>query len=422
MSDNISPAGPNVWDHQVAIDNSGNTVITWQQNGGTSTQIFKSQYRSGSWTHPSGLSDNISPKGQIATHPDIAMDNSGNTVVAWTQTDGTNFQIFKSEFRSGTWNHPSGLSDSISVDGQNAFYPKIALGNSGDTVITWVQSDGVTAQIFKSEYRAGIWNHPSDLSDNISPDAKAATLPKVAMDNSGNTVITWLQKEGTKDQIFKSEYRSGSWIHPIDLSDNLSPDIAKRVYASQIAMDNSGNTVITWRQFDGTNSQIFKSEYRSGAWSKPADLTDSISPAGGNAYDPQVAMDSTGNTVITWKQFDGTNNQIFKSEYRSGSWTHPGSLLDNISPDNLSFSSKTYIAMNDIGEAVIISSTLENYVYGLIYRNGSWNSTDLELVPNFGFQYYDINLTSNADSFVAAGVYPAETDTQTGVRILEFVK
>jgi len=34
------------------------------------------------------------------------------------------------------------------------------------------------------------------------------------------------------------------------------------------------------------------------------------------AGSPQVAMDDNGNAVIVWHQYDGITSQIFKSEYR----------------------------------------------------------------------------------------------------------
>ena len=81
-------------------------------------------------------------------------------------------------------------------------------------------------------------------------------------------------------------------------------------------MDNNGNAIIAWYQIDGTNYQIFKSEYRSGSWTHPSNLSDYISPDGTDAYGPTVAMDNNGNAIIVWYQMDGANYQIFKSEYR----------------------------------------------------------------------------------------------------------
>ena len=98
-------------------------------------------------------------------------------------------------------------------------------------------------------------------------------------------------------------------------------------------MDNNGNAIIVWYQSDGSDYQVFKSEYRDGSWTNPANLNDNISPDLGDATHPKVAMDDNGNAIIVWYQNDGSNSQIYKSEYRDGSWTNPANLSDNISPD-----------------------------------------------------------------------------------------
>ncbi len=373
LSDNISPNGQNIYRPQVAMDNTGNAIIVWGQFDGPNLQIFKSEYRSGTWAHPAGLSDNISPDGQPADDSQVAMDNNGNAIIVWRQLDGAQDQIFKSEYRGGAWTHPAGLSDNISPNGQDVYDPQVDMDNNGNIIIVWQQSNGAQDQIFKSEYRGGVWTHPIGLSDNISPDGQHTSTPRVAMDDDGNAIICWRQSDGSKVQIFKSEYRAGVWTHPGGLSDNLSPD-AQHAYEPQVAMDNNGNAIIAWYQSDGVHNQIFKSEYRGGVWTHPGGLSDNISPDAQHAYAPQVAMDNNGNAMIAWHQYDGARNQIFKSEYRAGVWTHPGGLSDNISPDGQD-ALFPQVAMDSIGNAILVwqqSDGSQNQIFKSEYRGGVW--------------------------------------------------
>jgi len=195
------------------------------------------------WRHPSDLSDNISPDGQDALSPRVAMDNNGNAIVLWQQYDGSNNQIFVSEYRNGSWKHPSDLSDNISPDGSSAWPSQVAMDNNGNAIVLWQQYDSSNySQIFMSEYRNGSWVHPSDLSDNISPDGSSASLAQVAMDNNGNAIVLWEQYDSSNNnQIFMSEYRNGSWVHPSDLSDNISLEDGFYADSPQVAMDNNGN-------------------------------------------------------------------------------------------------------------------------------------------------------------------------------------
>ncbi|HPB30974.1 MAG TPA: hypothetical protein PLB62_05925 [Candidatus Sumerlaeota bacterium] len=376
-SDHISPEGTNAWDPRIAMDNEGNAILVWKQmDGSIHEQIFKSEYRDGVWTHPVGLSDNISPDGHDANNPYVAMDNNGNAIIVWQQHDGTvpaKYQIFKSEYRGGAWTHPVGLSDNISPDGQSAQNPKVAMDDNGNAIIVWNEYDGSRQQIFKSEYRGGVWTHPTGLLDNISPDGSAAEFPHVAMDNNGNAIIVWHQSDGSKNQIFMSEYRKGTWTYPGSIMDNISPD-GQNALGAQAAMDNNGNALIVWSQADGSTVQIFMSEYRDGVWTHPKVPSHNISPDGQSAGAPRVAMDDNGNAIIAWQQSDGSKFQIFKSEYRSGVWRHPADLFDNISPDGQDVWIP-HVSMDKNGNVIIVweqSDGANDQIFKSEYRGGIW--------------------------------------------------
>jgi uncharacterized protein YheU (UPF0270 family) len=372
-SDNVSPGGYDGADPQVATDNNGNVIIVWSESNGHKDQIYKSEYRNGSWSYPSSLNDSISPTDQDAFQPQVAMDNSGNAIIVWRQYDGSFYQIFKSEYRSGAWTHPTGIDDNVSPGGGGAADPRIAMDDSGNALIVWNQYDGNFYQIFKSEYRSGAWTHPSALSDNISPDGQSTSENEVAMDNNGNAIIVWSQNDGTVKQIFKSEYRSGAWTNPANLADNISPDSLGSL-DPHVAMDDDGNALIVWRQSDGSFVQVFKSDYRNGTWVNPTGPTDNISPDNQNVSDVNVAMDDNGNAIIVWGESDGSFDQVFKSEYRNGVWTHPTGLTDNISP-NGQITSDAQVAMDNNGNALIVwtqSNGTSPQVFKSEYRTGTW--------------------------------------------------
>jgi hypothetical protein len=420
----INPGGTDAWYPQVAMDNNGNAIIVWQQYDGTNYHIFKSEYRGGIWTNPANLTDNISPGGAGAWNPQVAMDNNSNAIIVWQQSNGTNYHIFKSEYRSGVWTNPTGLTDNISPNGQDATYPQVAMDNNGNAIIVWQQSNGTNYHIFKSEYRGGVWTNPANFTDNISPNGQDAAYPQVAMDNNGNAIIVWQQSDGANFQIFKSEYRGGVWTNPASLANKISPS-GQDAYTPYVAMDNNGNAIIVWQQNDGVNDQIFKSEYRSGIWTNPANLSDHISPDGTNAWNPQVAMDNNGNAVIAWYQYDGANNQVFKSEYRGGVWTNPANLSDHISPDGgapsiiltpLGFST-IRVAMDNNGNTIITwflselveilsepdSQTWESYsfVFKSEYRGGVWHNPAVsDAISGEGASYPQVAMDNNGNAII----------------------
>jgi len=166
------------------------------------------------WIDPSGPTDNISPDGQAVSGPQVAINAAGDALVVWVQSDGLNDQIFRSQFRNGSWRDPVDLSDNISPNGQAASDPKVALSDNGDALIVWTQSDGSNQQIFRSEYRNGVWKDPTGLTDNISPDGEGGSGARIARNEDGEALIVWTQSDGSNLQIFRSQYRNGAWTDP----------------------------------------------------------------------------------------------------------------------------------------------------------------------------------------------------------------
>jgi len=273
------------------------------------------------WMHPLSLVDNMSPDGQGVYDVSTAIDAQGNALVVWRQSDGSNSQVFKSEYTGRGWTHPSDLFDNISPDGQDVECPCVAMNAAGDAVIAWSQHDGTHLQVFVSQRSNGIWSHPADLTDSISPPGKNASDVGVAMDDNGDAILVWSQSDsGNQLQIFMSEYRGGSWTHPLDLDDNISPDPPSSsmpgASAPHVAMADNGEAVIVWRQSDGFSYQVFKREFREAQWIEPIDILDNISPSGETTYEPRVATNNSGETLVVWRQSDGNNSQAFKSEFR----------------------------------------------------------------------------------------------------------
>jgi hypothetical protein len=370
LANNISPVDDAAYAAEVAMDDSGNAIIVWEVYNGTKTRIYTSEKRGGLWSHPGSVTNSISPDiGPGAFVPKVAMDNNGNSIITWQQNDGTKNRIFKSEYRDSSWTHPVTYNDSINpLDiTSNAYIPDVAMADNGDAIIIWTQTS-----LFKSEYRSGAWTHPSTEYDYISPDDGQMFVQDndVAMDENGNTIIVWQQNNGSYNRVYMSEYRGGTWTHPGSLANSISP-AGPGANSPKVAMDNNGNAIITWRQSDGTKNQIFKSEYRSGSWTHPASLTDNISPDGQNSDSPDIAMNDNGNAIITWQQFDGSDVQIFKSEYRNSSWTHPASLAESISPGGWS-ASVPVVAMDDNDNTIItwVQYNGSSYqIYFSEYRN-----------------------------------------------------
>jgi mRNA-degrading endonuclease HigB of HigAB toxin-antitoxin module len=305
------------------------------------------------------LSNHISVSGQAASSsrvPLVAMDDNGNAIICWTQSDGSFDQLYKSEYRNGSWVHPTSLSNDFTDASDNVDDSDLVMDDDGNALIAWVGPGGGNNQIFKAEYRNGSWTYPSSESDNVSPDTQGAAHPAVAMDNNGNAIITWDQKDDPsgKTQIFKSEYRNSSWTNPSGLSDNISPD-GQNASSPQVGMDDLGNAIIAWKQATTTKEKVFRSTYRNSTWTNPSSLSDFISFSDSDGANVQLAMDTLGNAILLWEQNDGVALRNYVSEFRisTGQWVNPSSISDSFS-GNGAQGNASRVSMNNLGDGIVV--------------------------------------------------------------------
>jgi len=107
--------------------------------------------------------------------------------------------------------------------------------------------------------------------------------------------------------------RDGVWGNSeVIVTDNLSTTTNH----SRIAVDSSGNALAVWQQFDGSRINIWANRYVVGSGWLVAELieTDNI----GHAQFPQIAVDALGNALAVWQQSDGTRENSGLTAMLSG--------------------------------------------------------------------------------------------------------
>ena len=117
----------------------------------------------------------------------------------------------------------------------------------------------------------------------------------------------------------------------------------------QIAIDSTGNAIAVWQQFEGSRYKIQANRYvLNVGWGTPV----TIDTGGtGSAGTPQIAMDPAGNAIAVWLQWNGNRFGIFANRYTAGgSWgtavaIDTGSSGASANPD---------IAMDPNGNAIAV--------------------------------------------------------------------
>lgn len=295
---------------KLGFDASGNAIFVWLQNN----TVWSKRYNAadGTWAETMMI-DNHSGVSQLQ----MAVHADGQAIVVWSQNDGgiQSIRAVKYDPDTTLW-EASVLIESGAAPSWN---PQIAFDSSGDAIAVWEQQAGGVDSIWANRYTDGAgWGVASVIENKSEP----ALAPQIAIDSSGNALAVWVQTDGGIDSIWANAY------NPVDGWDAASASEiesnAGTALTPQIAFDSSDNAIVVWEQpFDGYDS-IWANRYVNDVgWSTAAVIADGI----GDAIDPQVAFDRSGNAIAVWSQ----NLNMMSNRYSAGvGWGTPESLEENV--------------------------------------------------------------------------------------------
>jgi hypothetical protein len=170
------------------------------------------------------------------------------------------------------------------------------------------------------------------------------------------------------------------------MAELIEMDNAGNALDPQVAVDPSGNAVAVWGQDDGTRNNIWSNRYVAGTgwgWAELIETDD----AGGADF-PQVAVDVGGNAVAVWYQDDGTRNNIWSNRYVAGTGWGTAELIET---DNLGNALAPQVAVEPSGNAVAVWYQWDGTRYN-IYSNRyvagtGWGTAELIETDNAGWAF-----------------------------------
>ncbi len=225
LDDHVSIGGTSAVSLELDVNGGGEAIVAWRQFDGTTAcpgnvacnRIYAGTVASGARTFPSSLTDSVSLAASDAYTSRVAIDDAGNVIVVWTQPDGTATRLYRAERRGGVWTKPASLAAYVNAGDTNVDGFEVAMDNNGNAIIAWMQSDGTTAcgggscvRVYLSEYRDGAWTDPDSLTeDAVSPAGVHANYLSLAMSDGGDAVVAWSSQtdDGTVTSIFIATYQ-----------------------------------------------------------------------------------------------------------------------------------------------------------------------------------------------------------------------
>jgi len=229
---NLSEPDDVAFNADVAV-RAGNITAVWTVLRDRRT-IIESSSRTvaGSWTPVQTLSG---PAGNTSA-PVVGVDDQGGAVAAWRWSDGA-FLVVQAAVRSkgGVWSAPEVLSG----PGRSASQPQVAMDASGNAVVAWVRNNGswLAAQVAWRP-AGGKW----EAVQNLTQRGGNARQLDLTMNSRGDAAVTWIQGRLQATADLLSSFRpagSRRWNRAL-VTEGWSR------LGARIALDEQGNATAVW--------------------------------------------------------------------------------------------------------------------------------------------------------------------------------
>lgn len=299
-----------------AMDTDGNVVVAWldRRHSDDSVAVYLQRIDAAGnrlWTTDVRVSSDVGYPNKWAA-PSVAIDNTGNTFVVWNDYRYGWWVICAQKVDSDgnrLWVHER----QVNSDAGNPAYPVVAIDHWGDAVVTWQDyrngNDDIYAQKIDA-YGNRVWQ--GDVRVNSDSGTAPQRTPAIAMDSSGQPMIVWTDYRSDVSIYAQRLDTAGNRLWVSDL--HVSSYVESTMQASPaVAVDLDGNAIVVWRELR-TGVKLYAQKIAlEGTRMWGDDLQ--VDSGTGSVYYPVVATDDGGDAWIVWEDdrngFLGSNYDIY---------------------------------------------------------------------------------------------------------------
>lgn len=306
----VSAAGQIANRESIGTDAAGDQVAAWQVYvGGNDEYAVEAAVRSGgAWSAPVELA----PAVRFEREPAVAVNASGQAIVAWSSWTGSNNQVevVRGDV-TGTWGAP----EIISTPGVNSGGVDVALDAAGQAFATWRQMlEGGYYEPAVTTEEGGSWSTPLLLNPS---SAYSAEKPIVEVDPKGDAVVAWDRNEAVEAA---SRPASGSWSGATELANFGVNSIGAPV---KLAIDEAGEAAAIWGTANGGPRLETARMSPSGTWS----AAEVIASSSRTYFETTIALTPAGEAIGIWTgEVAGSRVLLTARRPVAGQWTEPTAL------------------------------------------------------------------------------------------------
>lgn len=254
------------------------------------------------WTSPTPLVTQSATNSNLGG---VALGGDGNGMVVY-EKDNAQANIVATRFMPGgagdagsNWKVPVTLP----TIGCGQYNPQVAMDAKGNALAVWQDYCGyaIRASLFTPSTGWG----PSTL---VGEPYWYSQSPQIAMNASGGAIVVWETWNGGHYDPWANWYKPGTgWgtMVRLDYGTNYTQGVS-------VGLDNAGNAVASWLEDEAGTYHVVVRRYTAGsgwgAWLHPETSNQYV-------YSSSVAVDSGGNAVLAWVEWDGGALNVWADRY-----------------------------------------------------------------------------------------------------------
>ena len=360
----------------VAMDGVGNFIVTWasKDQDGSNWGVYAQRYdRYGNAVGNEFRVNTYTTDEQ--RYSAVAMDHSGNFVITWSSRnqDGSGWGIYAQRYNASGIAQGAEFRVNTTTAGDQHF-PSIGIDHGGSFVITWSSNgqDGSGYGVYAQRYSAaGVAQGGEFLVNTYTTNDQRYSA--VAMNADGDFVITWSSngQDGSNWGVYAQRYNSAGVAQGSEFRVNTSTTDEQRQPA--IAMDDAGNFIIVWASKHPHDNDdgwgIFGQRFAADGTPVGGEFHPNTTTKKNQQY-PTVAMDADGDFVVTWSSDLGDGNKygVYAREFDATGTARGGEFLVNTTKANDQLNSS--VAMDANGDYAIAwtSNKQDEFKWGVVAR------------------------------------------------------
>ncbi|MEN8678801.1 MAG: Ig-like domain-containing protein [Akkermansiaceae bacterium] len=299
----------------VAIGPNGHAALVWHIDGGANLDAIYLRMFLPDGTpvgEPILVNDNDTRFNRI---PRVAVDGSGNAVVAWNgQHSGTgSLTLVRCFSANGTAMSGEEVFGPV-AGGQLADFANVGVGANGEVLVVWDQQSAT----FENSVKARRVNE--DGSPGPVWDISRGTRPSLAMNEHGAYVIAW-KEEATNGQVKARIYNAlDQLVKEVMVSASVTN--SRFPHNPATAISSGGNFVVAWDELhlgagSGGQRDVLFREFNGAGDSLSGPTL--LNAAGRESGFPEPAMDDEGNFVIVWQDAVQDSEEGIKGRWYASS-------------------------------------------------------------------------------------------------------